>query len=83
MYSVGRASYTYHGSVPSSTEARIEELCARIRVICSGPHCAENEAELRKLSQELRVAINDHLRLAKSSLEAKGAAIKNRDPEET
>jgi hypothetical protein len=68
--------------MPSSTEIQIEELCARIRVLCCGPHSPESEAELRKLARELRVAINEHVRLANSALKAKRSAIIQRDPDE-
>jgi hypothetical protein len=66
----------------SSTEIRIEELCARIRVLCSGAHTPENEAKLRKLAQELRVAINEHVRTATRTLKAKRSAITEPDTEE-
>jgi len=68
--------------VPPSTEARIEELCSRIRILCAQPFTPESEAELRKLARELRVTIRKHVRMAKSSLSAKGAAIAQRDPHE-
>jgi hypothetical protein len=68
--------------MPPFSEARIEELCARIRDICSRPLSPENEAELRKLARELRIAIHHHVRQAKSSLAAKGSAIVARDPDE-
>ena len=68
--------------MPPSTEARIEELCSRIRVLCAQPFTPESEAELRKLAKELRTAIRKHVRMAKSSLSVKGAAIAKRDPDE-
>ena len=68
--------------MPSSTEARIEQLCAKIRGLCKEEHSAESEAELRKLAQSLRGAIKDHVRKAKSSLTAKRSAIVKRDPDE-
>jgi hypothetical protein len=49
--------------------------------ICSGPFTPEAEAELRKLAQDLRVAIRQHLGLAKRSLSAKKAAIRENDPD--
>jgi hypothetical protein len=67
--------------VPPSTEARIERITARIRALCSGPFKPEAEAELRKLAQDLRAAIRQHLGLAKRSLSAKKAAIKENDPD--
>jgi len=67
--------------MPSSTDARIEELCVKIRLLCSGNLTTDVEAELRTLAQELRLAINDHVRAAKSSLGAKKSALIERDPE--
>lgn len=68
--------------MPSSTEPRIEDLCAKIRLLCSGPYTPENEAELRTLARELRVAIKEHVRMAKSDLKAKRSAIADRDAAE-
>lgn len=68
--------------MPPSTEARIEELCSRIRILCAEPFTPESETELRTLAKELRIAIRKHVRMAKSSLSVKGAAIAQRDPEE-
>ncbi len=68
-------------SVPSATDARIEELCARIRVLCWGSFTPETERELRTLAKELQVAIKDHVRRAKSSLSTKQSAILARDPD--
>jgi hypothetical protein len=67
--------------MPSSTDARIEELCARIRLLCSGTLTPEVEAELRTLARHLRLAIRDHVHAAKSSLGAKKSAIIERDPD--
>jgi hypothetical protein len=67
--------------VPPSTEARIEKITARIRVLCSGPFTPEAEGELRKLAQDLRVAIRQHVGMAKRSLRAKKAAIRENDPD--
>jgi hypothetical protein len=66
-------------AMPSSSEPRIEELCARIRDLCRGPISSENEAELRKLARQLRVAVKEHLETARSSLRAKRKAIIERD----
>jgi hypothetical protein len=68
--------------VPPSTENQIEELCSRIRILCGQPFTPESEAELRTLAKELRGAIRKHVRMAKSSLGVKGAAIAQRDPDE-
>jgi len=67
--------------VPRSTEVRIEEICARIRVLCSERFSPESESELRTLAQQLRLAIRQHVRMAKSSLEVKKSAIEDRDPD--
>jgi hypothetical protein len=66
--------------MPTSTDARIEELCARIRLLCSGTLTPTVEAELGTLASHLRLAIKDHVRAAKSSLGAKKSAIVARDP---
>ena len=61
--------------MPVSTEPEIEELCAKIRALCGDAYTPEREDELRHLARELRAAINKHVRMAKSSLNAKKAAI--------
>jgi hypothetical protein len=68
--------------VPSSTDPKIEELCSRIRALCRGPFSEETELELRKLARELRVAVAQHLEMAKSSLSTKKSAIAERDPDD-
>jgi hypothetical protein len=67
--------------VPSSTDARIERLIAKIRKLCNQPFSPEAESELRNLAAQLRNAIKLHVRMAKSSLAAKNAAITRRDPD--
>jgi hypothetical protein len=67
--------------MPSSTDARIEELRARIRQLCSGTLTPAVEAELRTLARHLRFAIKDHVRAARSSLDAKKSAMIKRDSE--
>jgi len=67
--------------VPSSTEARIEEIVSKIRNLCGEPFSPQAEAELRKLARELRLVIKQHVRMAKSSLEVKGATIHEHDPD--
>jgi hypothetical protein len=59
----------------------MEEMIAKIRKLCGGPFSPDAEAELRKLARELRTVIKHHVRLAKSSLGAKGAAINEHDPD--
>ena len=68
--------------MPTSTDSRIEELCNRIRHVCAEPFTARGEQELRKLAHELRIAIGEHLTMAKSSLGTKQSAILVRDPAE-
>jgi len=68
--------------VPSSTDARIDRLCAKIRALCSEPYTSEAETELRTLARELRIVIQQHVRMATSSLGAKKTAIIERDPDE-
>jgi hypothetical protein len=67
--------------VPSSSDERIEELCSRIKRVCSGAISSKAETELQELAQELHVAIKQHVAMAKSSLRAKKAAIVERDPD--
>lgn len=67
--------------MPSSTDGRIEELCARIRLLCSDTLTPAVEAELKTLAQHLRFAIRDHVRAARSSLTAKKSAMIVRDPD--
>lgn len=66
--------------MPSSTDQQIEEIIAQIRGLCGGPFSPEAETELRKLARELRVAIKDHVSMARSSLGAKKSAINQHDP---
>ena len=68
--------------MPISTETRIKELCAWIRALAGERFSAGTEAELRDLALELRVAIEQHVKSAKSSLSTKKAAIVQRDPDE-
>ncbi len=75
-----RNSIKYSTCVPSSTDSRIDELCEKIRRLCGKPLNPKSEVELRKLARELRAAIKEHVRMAKSSLDAKKAAIEKRDP---
>ena len=67
--------------MPSSTDARIEALCERIRALCHRPITRGSEEEIRSLAYELRTTIDEHVRLAKSSLNTKHAAIIARDQE--
>lgn len=67
--------------MPRLTEGRIEEICARIRVLCGARFSVESEAELRVLARQLRMAIRQHVKMAKSSLGAQKSAIVDRDPE--
>jgi hypothetical protein len=66
--------------VPSSSDTQIDELCARIRVLCATPFSG-TETELRELVRELHDAIKQHLQMATSSLKTKKVAIDARDPD--
>jgi hypothetical protein len=66
--------------VPRSTDAEIDEIVGAIRRLCDQPFSPEAEDDLRKLARELRVAIRKHVRMAKTSLETRRAAIDERDP---
>lgn len=68
--------------MPSSSDARIEALCKEIRALCARPISQEAESELRKLAVELRAAIEEHVKMAKSSLGAKKSALLKRNKEE-
>ena len=68
--------------VPTSTDNRIEGLCDEIRALCGEPFSSQTEAQLRKLARELRMAIRQHVDMAKSSLTVKKTAIAERDPDE-
>jgi hypothetical protein len=72
---------SYNIEMPSSTDARIESIIAKIRSLCTAPFSPQTEAELRKLAFELRTVINQHVAMAKSSLSTKAAVIKDHDPE--
>ena len=67
--------------MPVSTETRIREICAWIRALGGERFSDGTEAELRELARELRVAIEQHVKSAKSSLSTKKAAIVQRDPD--
>jgi hypothetical protein len=67
--------------VPSSSDPQIDELCARIRVLCATPFSEGTETELRELVRELHNAIKQHLQMATSSLKTKKVAIDDRDPD--
>ena len=77
-----RPTYRYNPKVPTSTDLQIEEIIAAIRDLCHGPFSPESEAELRKLARTLRLAIRQHVRMARSSLNAKKSAIIDCDPKE-
>jgi len=61
--------------VPASTDVLIEELCSQIRKLSRERYTPEAESHLRRLAQELRAAIEQHVEFAKSSLSAKQLAI--------
>lgn len=65
--------------MPTSTDARIEKIISEIRALCGGPFDPNAEADLRDLARQLRAAIRQHVRMAKSSLNVKKSAIVRRD----
>jgi hypothetical protein len=67
--------------VTSSTDLKIDHLCEQIRTLCRGPLRPGDEAAIRNLAMKLRVAIDEHVRMARSSLGTKQSAITARDPE--
>jgi hypothetical protein len=67
--------------VPTSTDAQIDEITEAIRKLCRGPLTPEAEVDLRRLARELRIVIRRHVGIARYSLEAKKAAIIERDPD--
>jgi hypothetical protein len=71
----------YNIAMPSSTDAEIRAIIAKIRRLCAGPFSQEAEAELRELALELRILISQHVKMAKSSLGTIGAAINDHDPD--
>ena len=54
--------------MPVYTEARIQELCAKALA-------AQDNAEAERILVELRLAIEEHIYYAKSSLEAHASVI--------
>jgi len=68
--------------VPSSTDARIEELIAAIRNLCRTPFSPQAEKQLKKLARQLRMAIRHHVRMARISLSEKKSAIEGHVPKE-
>ena len=69
-------------AVPASTDVQIEELCSQIRNLSRKRYTPEAESHLRRLAQELRAAIEQHVEFAKSSLSAKQLAIIHRAEDE-
>lgn len=66
--------------MPTATDYSIEEICDKIRRLCSCPLSAESEVELRRLARRLRLAIAQHVAIARSNLSVKKSAIEMRDP---
>jgi hypothetical protein len=54
--------------VPLHTEARIQQLCKEAIA-------AQSEADVNRILQELREALQEHVRLAKASLQAQANAV--------
>ena len=62
------ACVRYHIAVPAHTEAKIQQLC-------SEAIAAKTEADVERIIPELRAALQEHVRLAKASLEGQATAI--------
>jgi F0F1-type ATP synthase membrane subunit b/b' len=54
--------------MPSFIEARVQHLCTEAIA-------AQSEEEIDRITKELRSALEEHVRLAKESLEAQAASI--------
>jgi predicted DNA-binding ribbon-helix-helix protein len=55
-------------NMPADTEARIHQLCTEVLA-------AETQADIERISSELRVALEEHIKLAKDSLKAQVTTI--------
>jgi F0F1-type ATP synthase membrane subunit b/b' len=62
------ACVRYHTAVPAHTEAKIHQLCAEALA-------AKTEADVERIIPQLRAALQEHVRLAKASLEGQVTAI--------
>lgn len=58
----------YQTAVPAHTEAKIHQLCTEALT-------AKTEADVERIIPELRAALQEHIRLAKASLEGQVSAI--------
>lgn len=54
--------------MPLHTEARIQQLCEEVIA-------AQSEADVNRILQELREALQEHVRLAKASLQSQANAV--------
>jgi hypothetical protein len=54
--------------VPRFTESRIQQLCAEAITV-------ETQEDVERVMRELRLALNEHIRLAKDSLTAQASVI--------
>ncbi len=60
--------------MPQHTEARIQQLCREVIA-------AKTEADVQRILPELRSALQEHIRLAKDSLEAQASTVSLLDSE--
>jgi len=59
--------------VPAHTEARLRRLCSELAA-------CKTDAEIDRILPELRSALEQHIRLAKESLEAQASYIAASEP---
>jgi hypothetical protein len=62
----------YNTDVPAHTEVKIQELCGKALA-------AKTEADVERIIPELRAALQEHVRLAKDSLEGQMSVIATLD----
>lgn len=65
--------------MPSSTDVRIDSIVSAIRDLCGRELTPGTELKLRELARELRLAIREHVEMAKSSLDPRKTAISELD----
>ena len=66
--SSGYTPVRYHAKVPVHTERKIQHLCTEALA-------ARTEAEVERVIPELQAAIQEHIRLAKTSLQEQVSAL--------
>jgi F0F1-type ATP synthase membrane subunit b/b' len=68
LYIKGGLLFYIVQNMPPHTAARIQQLC-------SDAICAKTEAEIQRIIPELKAALQEHVRLAKESLQAQASAV--------